>query len=164
MSNAHPRQLHIPILLWWRLVRDLRFRGMGKRESGAFLLGRRGEHEDIVVKYICYDDLDPNALISGVVKLKSSAFSRLWDYCRASQLDVLADAHTHPDAHPQQSPSDRMNPMISEPGHLALILPSYAKTIGWQFKDVAIYEYLGDYQWLDVKQSNRKQRIRFSWW
>jgi proteasome lid subunit RPN8/RPN11 len=47
-------------------------------------------------------------------------------------MEVLADVHTHPGLDSSQSETDRTHPMISESGHVALIVPSYAK--GWPFR------------------------------
>src|SRR6266404_8581 len=54
-------------LLWMRLLRNLRSRGNGTRESGAFLLGHREDANRCrVVDYLLYDDIDPHALDSGI--------------------------------------------------------------------------------------------------
>jgi proteasome lid subunit RPN8/RPN11 len=149
--------------LWFRLIRDLRRRGGGYRESGAFLLGTRADGGDLVKAYACYDDLDPHALDTGTVALRGSGFAALWARCRELGIEVLADVHTHPDDHPVQSGTDRVNPMISEVGHVALILPRYAGTWGLWFRDVAIYEYAGNYTWKDWAGPRRRQRVRFCW-
>ena len=81
-----------PLLLWRRLYRELRRRSEGCRESGAFLLGRDSK----VSAFICYDDLDPTALDTGIVRLKGEAFVLLWKYCAEHQLRVIGDVHTHP--------------------------------------------------------------------
>jgi proteasome lid subunit RPN8/RPN11 len=156
--------LEIPVLLWVRLVRQLHRRGGRRRESGAFLLGRRNKDHDRVKAFACYDDLDPHALDTGVVTFDPSGFAALWALCRRLGCEVLADAHTHPDAHPQQSETDRTNPMMPEVGHMALILPSFAGTWGWKFRNVAIYEYAGDYHWRDWAGPRRAERVRFCWW
>jgi hypothetical protein len=149
--------------LWLRLVRDLRRRGGGYRESGAFLLGERSARGDTVRAYACYDDLDPRALDAGTVAVRGSGFSALWAGCRETGFEVLADVHTHPDDHPVQSGTDRVNPMISEVGHVALILPRYSGTRGLWFRDVAIYEYAGRHTWRDWGGARRRDRVRFAW-
>ena len=53
-------------------------------------------------------------------------FAALWRICRERGLDVLGDVHTHAGPGPRQSEADRTNPMISEPGHMAFILPQFA--------------------------------------
>ncbi len=163
-GSEPPRLLRIPALLWVRLVRDLRRRGAGRRESGAFLLGVRGRGGDKAVSYACFDDLDPHALDSGVIVMDGRGFAALWKLCRQRRLEVLGDVHTHPGPAPRQSETDRTNPMISEPGHMAFILPDFAGTWGWKFRDVAIYEYAGSYRWLDWAGPRRRERVRFSCW
>ena len=59
MSNE---TLRMSMWLWLRLFRQLRRRGRGQRESGAFLLSKQGARR--ITKFICYDDLDPTALVA----------------------------------------------------------------------------------------------------
>ncbi len=59
------KSLNISYWLWMALVRELRKRGYGERESGAFLLAKHGSPH--VTKFICYDDLDPTALDTGII-------------------------------------------------------------------------------------------------
>src|SRR6266542_2518763 len=117
-------KIAIPILLWMRLIRQLRLRGGGYRESGAFLLGRAESYR--ILKFICYDDLDPTALDTGIITFHGAGFVPLWDYCRDHKLHVMADVHTHGGESTGQSGSDRTHPMIGVKGHVALIVPHYA--------------------------------------
>jgi hypothetical protein len=56
--------------LWRRLLAGLRVRGRGIRESGAFLLGGRdAAGRRRIVDFLLYDDLDPHALDTGIVRL-----------------------------------------------------------------------------------------------
>ena len=138
-------QVKIPLLLWMRLLRQLRKRGGGHRESGAFLLGKTGSRK--VSRFLCYDDLDPAALESGIVTVHAIGFVRLWEICQKQNLRVLADVHTHPSSWIDQSESDRTHPMVAQRGHLAMILPNYAKPNRKTLGGAAVYEYLGDHQW-----------------
>ena len=158
------KRLRIPVLLWLRLVRDLRRRGAGHRESGAFILGIRGKASDIARTYICYDDLDPEALDRGIVVIHGTGYAALWVHCRNRGLEVLADVHTHPGELPRQSETDRLNPMISEAGHLAFILPRFGLTRRWTFQEVALYEYINDYRWREWTEPTRKDRVKLVWW
>src|SRR5271166_1390760 len=97
-------RLEIPALLWWRLVRQLKRRGGGRRESGAFLLGKTGSSK--VSCFICYDDLDKSALDTGIIVFRGRGFVRLWEYCKAQAMKVLADVHTHSGAWTGQSEAD----------------------------------------------------------
>lgn len=164
MPKFAQRRLYIPVLLWLRLVWSLRRRGEGRRESGAFLLGSRGDEDDRVRFFVCYDDLDPHALDTGIITFAPSGFSALWSRCRDLRCDVLADVHTHPDPTPQQSETDRLNPMIAEAGHMAIILPEFAQRWGWRFRNVALYEYSGNYTWRPWMGTRRSDRVQFQMW
>jgi hypothetical protein len=137
--------LRLSRALWLHVTNELHRRTEGRHESGAFLLGHRAGAEREATAAIYYDDLDPRAYDSGVCVLGADAFGRLWDKCAERSLSVVADAHVHPHG-AWQSLSDRENPMIARPGHLALILPRMAKPPVRRWS-VGLYEYLGDYRW-----------------
>jgi hypothetical protein len=143
MTTSHP--LSIPNKLWAQMITDLKQRGEGRRESGAFLLGPIDGM--IVTEYICYDDLDPNSLDTGIIEFEDIGFSKLWPYCIKKQVRVFADAHTHPTANTRQSGLDKDNPMIVEIGHLALIIPNYAQNKNQLLQGVGVYRYLGSKEW-----------------
>lgn len=129
----------------WEAGQDeLRRRGEGRRESGAFLLGTRHGDRRRIERFVYYDDLDPHALDVGIVDLDGSAYGPLWSLCRETGLSVVADVHTHPDR-AFFSPTDRANPMIAEVGHLAVVLPSYAQAPFSRraMRDWALFEYGG---------------------
>jgi hypothetical protein len=134
---------------WWRwrrLLAGLRARGRGVRESGAFLLGT---HDAAVrrhiVDFVLYDDLDPHALDTGIVRLDGRHFGKLWDMCEAHGLTMVADVHTHPGG-AAQSGSDRAHPIIARAGHLALIVPNFAVAPVVR-EALGIYRYGGGGQW-----------------
>lgn len=141
------RTLKVPLLLWRRLVLDLRARGMGRRESGAFILGERKGGIDRARAFVPYDALDPHAFESGIIRFSSSGYSKLWKICRESKRRVVADVHTHPTEWVDQSDSDQANPMIPEAGHLAIILPKFAQTHWWTLDGVGLHEYHGSRRW-----------------
>ena len=60
------------------------------------------------------------------VRLESAAFPKLWEWCCSQGVKVVADVHTHPGG-PRQSPSDRAHPMVLLAGHVALIIPRFAR-------------------------------------
>ena len=138
-------QVSICFVLWASLTRQLRRRGYGERESGAFLLGRLGSKR--VSKYICYDDLDPSALDTGIIVFRGVGFVRLWDYCRRQKMTVLGDVHTHANQQTTPSATDRTHPMIGLPGHVALIVPHFAKANLFSLKAVGVYQYVDNHQW-----------------
>lgn len=162
MNNTEHKVV-ISYLLWFRLIRRLRISGKGKRESGAFLLGKCGESCDRVTTFISYDKLDESAYDSGIVVLQSHAFSKLWSVCRERKLRILADVHTHPRG-AYQSPSDQTNPMISEQGHVALIVPNFAQGSFLQNKGLGVYQYLGNYEWRNWSNANRKDKFQIKLW
>jgi proteasome lid subunit RPN8/RPN11 len=137
--------LKIPTLLWRRVLKQLRKRGHGTHESGAFLLGKPGTRR--ISHFVCYDELDETALETGIVMFHAAGFVRLWELCETRQLKVLADVHTHPSGWTGQSESDRTHPMIAQPGHLALILPHFALRMRGGLNGAGVYEYLGNHHW-----------------
>ena len=137
--------LVFPLLLWWRLIRELRRRGRGQTESGAFILGCRDEQTARICSLIFYDDIDPDALKTGIVRLSGHAMNSVWETCARSGLQVLADVHTHP-AKSGQSRSDRNFPMVAMRGHIALIVPNFARS-ALDLGGVGQYRYEGAKRW-----------------
>lgn len=158
------RKIEIPRLLWMNLVGDLSARGRGQRESGAFLMGKKGAPKRSVVRYICYDDLDPRALTHGLVEFHSGGFSKLWDICRDQGLQVLVDVHTHPGKDVRQSTIDKENPMLPVRGHVALILPRFGKTSVWSLDPIGIHRFTGGRQWESFRSFDQKCPVRLSLW
>lgn len=151
---APRHELSCSWFVWRKLVKGLRLRGKNSsRESGAFLLGHKTDTRARIVDFVLYDDLDPHCLDTGIVRFDGRYFSDLWAICKARGLTVVADVHVHPGGE-QQSKSDRCYPMISRPGHLALIIPKFA-TSG-KSSSVGVYRYLGNKEWDTVPKSRRK--------
>lgn len=149
--------LKIPWFVWFRLVRELRRRGRGHRESGAFLLGGNGARK--VTHFICYDDLDSTALDTGIIVFHGEGFVPLWEFCRERKMRVLADVHTHGDEWTSQSESDRTHPMIAQSGHVALIVPHLAQRRWQLLAGVGIHEYRGDHRWKTCAPKSGKVRL-----
>lgn len=144
--------------VWSALMADLHRRGGGWRESGAFLLRQATETTLVVQGWLPYDELDPNSLKYTYVRLETYAFSRLWDICAELKLEVVADVHTHP-LGPHQSLSDRANPMISLSGHIALIVPSFARG-KVKPSDVSFNVYKGGGVWSSYFQDDAASKIK----
>jgi proteasome lid subunit RPN8/RPN11 len=152
---APRHELSCSWFLWQRLVAKLRERGRSAgRESGAFLLGYRSQGRARIVDFVLYDDLDPHALATGIVRFDGRYFGALWDICKHRGLSVVADVHVHPGAS-CQSGSDREHPMISRAGHVALILPDFARP-PVRAKGIGIYRYLGGKRWDAVPPAARR--------
>lgn len=152
---APQHKLSCSWFLWRRLKMKLRERGHHcSRESGAFLLGHSAGGSARIVDFVLYDDLDPHALDSGIVRFDGRYFSDLWAICKSRGLTVVADIHVHP-GESGQSDSDRNHPMISRTGHIALILPRFA-TDPQPRCDIGIYRYLGGKRWDSVQPSARR--------
>ena len=132
--------------VWDALMNDLWRRGEGRRESGAFLLGQQTEVAKVVEVWLPYDELDPQSSSYDYIRLETSAFPKLWAACEARGLEVVADVHTHP-AGSGQSQSDRAHPMLSFAGHVALIVPRFARP-EIRPEDVSFNVYLGGGEWL----------------
>lgn len=148
MSPPRP-DLAVPALLWDELIEGLRARGSGRRESGAFLLGKR-EPSRRASEIVFYDAIDPHAFDTGIIVIDGGRLGALWRMCRERSLTVVADVHTHPFG-AGQSDSDRRHPIVAEPGHVALIIPDFAMR-GTTAREVSAYRYLGDFRWLTLKQ------------
>jgi proteasome lid subunit RPN8/RPN11 len=119
------------------------------RESGAFLLQRPGSNK--ITDFICFDDLEPECLKGGYIYLTHKGFINLSKACKSKGMIAVADVHTHPSYNTAMSPIDIANPMIGIPGHIAMIIPSYAKRVFSGFAGVGIYQYEGARQWTKIK-------------
>jgi proteasome lid subunit RPN8/RPN11 len=140
--------LHIGSEFWQTLLVELCSRTEDHHESGAFLLGCAGEKGRRVERIVYYDELDANAYETGVVVMHAPSFGKLWELCRSSKLSVVADIHVHP-AKAFQSLADRNNPMIAQRGHLALIVPDYARP-PVLLKTLGFFEYQGAHRWRNL--------------
>lgn len=153
-----PPKLDCQSIFWDGLIRELHRRGAERTEAGALLLGRKGANGiQTLIEAIYYDDIDSNALSRGYVRLDRRRFGPIWTHARNQRLSVVADVHTHPGI-ALQSPSDRANPMIPRRGHIALIVPDYARQPVVP-KSVGVFEYLGDHQWQTLSDFRQPQPI-----
>lgn len=148
--------------LWGDTLRELERRGGCEHEAGVFLLGKvSGAHREVQAA-VFYDDLDPEAYSSGVCVLHGDAFAKLWAVCREKKLTVVADAHTHPRG-AFQSPSDKANPMVARPEHIAIIIPNYAQA-PVNSRSIRIYEYCGHHDWTDRSPSSAPGFLYTGFW
>ena len=159
---APSHRINCPRAKWKWLVGELARRGNSRHESGAFLLGLARGTRFEVVDVVFYDDLDPDAYATGVCVLHGSAFAKLWSLCRERGLTVVGDVHTHPGA-AFQSESDRTNPMVARTGHVALILPQFARTVPIP-ADLGVYEYCGNHKWHDRTYPKSKKFFYAGLW
>ncbi len=95
--------------VWNAGVAELKRRAGGDRESGAFLLGSKDRARRIE-EFVFYDDVDPDALRTGIVEINGRCLGALWAHCRKTGRKVVADVHVHPGGY-LQSPSDQANPI-----------------------------------------------------
>jgi hypothetical protein len=159
---APKHQLSCSTRLWKAGLAELRRRTEGVHESGAFLLGvHEGERRQIK-RFAYYDDLDPNSLETGIVVFDGSGYGPLWRLCRDTGLAVVADIHVHGGA-ALQSTSDRENPMIAQPGHIALILPAFVQRIFWA-RELGIYQYQGNHQWRELLGEKGNKFFYIGFW
>jgi hypothetical protein len=156
--------IKIPLWLWASVIFDLRRRGGGLRESGAFLLGRDDRNPARVSTYICYDDLDPAAYQEGAIAFHASGCAALWQHCRNRQMQLLVEVHTHPGWEVRQSSIDERHPMLPIVGHTAMIVPNFGKTAWWSLNAVGVYEYLGNFRWRTRAASAQSRRVKLSLW
>jgi hypothetical protein len=148
--------------LWRKILVELRRRGQDRHEAGVFLLGTEENNRLEVRDVVFYDDLDENAYESGVCVLHADAFATLWDVCREKNLTVVADAHSHRGA-AFQSQSDRTNPMVARKGHVAFIVPNYAKP-PVRHSSLGVYEYRGSHNWADYSRRRARKYFRIDFW
>jgi hypothetical protein len=144
---GRPPRLRCNRAIWEAGVAELARRTQGGRqESGAYLLG-----EDIpgggqrIREFVYYDDIDPHALETGIVTIRQTALPRLWAHCRERGYGVVADVHVHPGG-AGQSESDMANPVMPRAGHVAMILPNFARGRP-RPGGIGIYEFLGADRW-----------------
>jgi hypothetical protein len=163
VSAANNVSIEIPLLTWARLVFDLRKRGRGNRESGAFLLGLTDGTCLRVRDYVCYDDVDPHAYQGGAIVFHAVGHAALSQHCKTKKMDVLADIHTHPFGDVRQSIIDQRHPMLPLAGHTAMIMPHFGRTPWWSLSGVGIYEYLGNLRWR-VSTHDAPPRVRLTLW
>src|SRR5512140_623886 len=88
--EAPEHRLSCPAKLWAAGLKELRRRGGGRRESGAFLLGTEERGSRRVHRFVYYDDLDPRCLDRGIVVFDGSGYGPLWQMCRETELSVVA--------------------------------------------------------------------------
>lgn len=131
--------------LWSEMFEQLGRRAGGRRESGCFLLAARTGDGRTVTRVIYYDDLDP-ASLRGDIRLDAAAYGRLWDLCDRYAARVIGDVHTHGGTYVCQSPTDRVNPMVSRAGHIAVLVPHLAARVA-QPREVGVHRYDGAGDW-----------------
>lgn len=163
-SDEHAKCIAISLWSWAHLVVGLRVRGEGRRESGAFLLGKWNGTSGKIVRVVFYDDLDPNAYQHGIITFHGEGLAALWAICRGGNLEVIADCHTHGTANTGQSVTDQRNPMIPEVGHIGLIFPFFAHMAPWSTRGVGVHEYLGNFRWRRHDKAGQSNRIHVTLW
>jgi hypothetical protein len=148
-----PPRLRCQRAIWRAGVAELARRTLGgRRESGAYLLGReRADGSKEILEFIYYDDVDPQALANGAVVIRQTALPRLWTICRERGYGVVADVHVHPGGY-GQSDSDQANPVMPRAGHIALILPHFARGEP-KPSAIGMYEFLGNGVWAEHTHS-----------
>lgn len=146
--------------VWNAGISELRQRAAGRRESGAFLLGSNNGTRKIE-EFVFYDDIDPQALKTGIVVIDGRKLGALWAHCRETGRNVIADIHVHPGGFAQSS-SDKANPIIAEAGHIAIILPHFAARATRPGK-IGVHQYEGGRSWRD-RSHERPSPLHIGWW
>ena len=155
-----PPEILCSARVWRAGIAELKRRAGGRRESGAFLLGSKSKARRIH-EFVFYDDIDPNALRSGIIEIDGRRLGDLWVHCRKTGRAVVADIHVHP-GHFWQSDSDRANPIMAEVGHIAIILPQFAARATYP-GGIGVYGYLGSRRWRD-RSFDRPSPFHVGWW
>jgi hypothetical protein len=159
---APRHRLACPGALWRQLLRELERRGGGQSESGAFLLGRVSDNRRRIESVAYYDDLDAEALRSGIVVFDGRGYGPLWTLCCETGRTVVADVHTHGGL-ARQSSLDRDNPMIATAGHIAIIVPGFAQR-QISLSELGIYEYEGAHRWRDLSGPKASRHFYVGLW
>ena len=150
--------LEIERALYARLMADIARSGRGVKEAGAFLLGSIAPETRKATSYIMYDMVAlESSRKHAYVAFTSQEMARAWEMCYASGLQVVADIHSHPQG-PQQSLSDRANPIVSLPGHVALIAPFFAMR-NPQPVDLGVHIFEGAGRWRSMFQAEARNTI-----
>ena len=138
--------LEMPRSLYGTLIVDLAKSGQGIKEAGAFLLGSINGQTRRVSSYLMYDAVATERSNQyAYVTFSAAEMAHAWERCYATGLQVIADVHTHPRG-PRQSLSDRAHPIVSIPGHVALIVPFFAMR-GPEPVDLGVHVFEGAGQW-----------------
>jgi proteasome lid subunit RPN8/RPN11 len=82
---------------------------------------------------------------------KDSGYVALTQLCQREGFSVVADVHTHPGTWTGQSGADRDHPMMPRADHIALIIPSFARSNRYHMLGVGAYLYNGDGRWSDIR-------------
>jgi hypothetical protein len=77
-------------------------------------------------------------------------------------MTVIADVHTHP-GDSGQSESDQAHPIITRSGHLALIVPRFAK-LPVRRAEVGVYRYQGSGRWETIPRARRGAFFHLGFW
>jgi proteasome lid subunit RPN8/RPN11 len=148
--------------LWMRILAELAHRGEGRHEAGAFLLGGKELGRRTVEDVIYYDELEADAYSAGVCILHGDAFAKLWAHCRQKHMTVVGDVHTHLGV-AMQSDADRTNPMIARAGHIAVIVPNFARG-AIEHEELGVYEYSGGHEWQDNSGARARRFFYVGFW
>lgn len=152
--------LEAPAELWATLIQHLSQQGKGVCESGAFLLGHKIDGSRAVTRVLPYEQLQADALHDDYVALTAASFAKLWAVCRQEGLSVVADVHTHRFG-AGQSRSDRANPMVAIAGHVAFIVPRFARGT-LRLQDIGTYVYQGNHQWAAYSGTEVNRLVRLT--
>jgi hypothetical protein len=150
--------LDLSARLWSGLIYHLRNASAGIQESGAFIVGSIVAGERRGMDFIPYEMLERGALNEDFVQLSSEAFSKLWAMCDNRGVEIVGDIHSHRFG-VQQSRSDRTNPMLALPGHVAIIVPEFAQR-QVALEDVGVYVYQGAHRWVSHYGADVHQVLR----
>ena len=148
-----PPEILCSARVWRTGVAELRRRAGGWRESGAFLLGSTGKVRRIE-EFVFYDDIDANALRTGIVIIDGRQLGDLWAHCRKTGRVVVADVHVTGRFRAEHF--RRANPVMLEVGHVAIILPHFAARETCPGR-IGVYEHLGSRRWRDRSLSGRRR-------
>lgn len=163
-ATVAPRsRLRLNSRFFREVVHELHRRGDGRRESGGLLLGSIAQDGTRVADdVIFYEDLDPASTRDGAIELRGELFAHAWEICARRHRQVVADVHSHP-GRAEQSEIDRANPAVALPGHVAIIIPNYARD-GPRRRGLGVFEYCGGRRWRSLNDTEKRSFLEIGWW
>ena len=81
------------------------------------------------LEFVFYDDIDPEALATGIVTIRQTALPRALGNLPRARLRRRRRRPRSSRCGYGQSQSDQENPVMPRAGHIALILPDFARNI-----------------------------------
>jgi len=121
----------------------------GRRESGAYLLGRpRSDGSKDILEFVFYDDIDEEALATGIVTIRQTR-CRAFGSLPCARYGVVADVQFILMATAKANPI-RQTPSCRAPAISRLSCRNSAREP--EAGSIGMYEFLGNETWTSIAQ------------